>query len=103
MPCRIPDAALIPIARFGTSNRGRLKHIYRVGLEHRYGKMMQTLAGIHYNFSLPDEFWETFQELQENRETLPEFSFRLVFQDDSQFSSSFLAAPLPLRRLTCAL
>ncbi len=80
MPCRIPDADLIPIARFGTSNSGRLKHIYRVGLEHRYGKMMQTLAGIHYNFSLPDEFWEALQELQESRGTLQTFRSASYFR-----------------------
>ncbi len=80
MPCRIPDAASIPIARFGTSNRGRLKHIYRVGLAHRYGKMMQTLAGIHYNFSLPDDFWEAFQQQQENRESLQTFRSSSYFK-----------------------
>ncbi len=80
MPCRIPNDALIPIARFGTSNRGRLKHIYRVGLEHRYGKMMQTLAGIHYNFSLPDAFWETFQQQQENQEPLQTFRSASYFR-----------------------
>ena len=61
MPCRIPDPDLIPIARYGSSNIGKMKHIYRLGLEHRYGKMMQSIAGIHYNFSLPDELWQTIQ------------------------------------------
>src|SRR5690606_14535025 len=27
---------------------------------HRYGKPMQCIAGIHYNFSLPDDFWALF-------------------------------------------
>ncbi len=43
MPCRIEGEDAIQIARFGHSNVGRLKYIYRVGLEHRYGKMMQLL------------------------------------------------------------
>ncbi len=79
MPCHIADAAAIPIARFGSSNIGRLKHIYRVGLEHRYGKMMQTIAGIHYNFSLPDDFWRALQIQQGNLEPLQ------VFRSSSYF------------------
>lgn len=63
MPCDIASEALIRIAEYGSSNVGQLKHIYRVGLEHRYGKMMQTIAGIHYNFSLPETFWPVYQEL----------------------------------------
>lgn len=73
MPCHIPDSEAIPVARYGSSNIGRLKHIYRVGLAHRYGKMMQTIAGIHYNFSLPDDFWRSFQELQGNTDSLQSF------------------------------
>src|SRR5215472_723340 len=54
MPCRLPAEDQIPIGRFGTSNIGRMKTVYRVGLSHRYGRRMQTISGIHYNFSLPD-------------------------------------------------
>jgi len=54
MPCRLPAEEAIPIGRFGTSNIGRMKTVYRVGLSHRYGRRMQTISGIHYNFSLPD-------------------------------------------------
>src|SRR5215831_14321032 len=54
MPCRLPDEDQIPIGRYGTSNIGRMKTIYRTGLSHRYGRHMQTISGIHYNFSLPD-------------------------------------------------
>ncbi len=80
MPCHIPDSASIPIAQFGSSNIGQLKHIYRVGLEHRYGKKMQIIAGIHYNFSLPDEFWRPFQKQQENKETLQSFRSSCYFK-----------------------
>jgi glutamate--cysteine ligase len=80
MPCHIPDPASIPIARFGSSNIGQLKHIYRVGLSYRYGKMMQTIAGIHYNFSLPDDFWRAFQEQQENTDTLQSFRSASYFR-----------------------
>lgn len=82
MPCHINNEAEIPIARFGSSNIGQLKHIYRVGLEHRYGKMMQTIAGIHYNFSLPDNFWQALQAQQGNTDSLQSFRsasyFRLI-------------------------
>ena len=73
MPCRINDAELIPIAEFGTSNKGLMKHIYRIGLKHRYGSMMQSIAGIHYNFSLPDDFWKSLQLLKKNKEDLQSF------------------------------
>lgn len=80
MPCHIPDATSIPIARFGSSNIGQLKHIYRVGLEHRYGKMMQIIAGIHYNFSLSDDFWRAFQEQQGNTKTSQAFRSSSYFK-----------------------
>jgi len=80
MPCHIPDAGSIPIARYGTSNLGQLKHIYRVGLEHRYGRMMQTIAGIHYNFSLPDAFWRALQELRGNTDSLQSFRSSRYFR-----------------------
>ncbi len=57
MPCRIPADDAIPLARYGESNVGRMKTIYRRGLGHRYGRHMQTIAGIHFNYSLPDSFW----------------------------------------------
>ncbi len=57
MPCKLPAEQDIPIARYGTSNVGRAKTVYRVGLSHRYGRRMQTISGIHYNFSLPEAAW----------------------------------------------
>src|SRR5712692_4895709 len=57
MPCSLPDENAIPIARYGTSNIGRAKTVYRIGLSHRYGRRMQMIAGLHYNFSLPDSAW----------------------------------------------
>ena len=64
MPCHIPSEEAIRIAEYGTSNIGQLKHIYRVGLQYRYGKMMQCIAGIHYNFSLPETFWPVWRDLK---------------------------------------
>ena len=57
MPCPLPAEEDIPIAYYGTSNIGQLKYVYRKGLALRYGKTMQCIAGIHYNFSLPEKLW----------------------------------------------
>ncbi|MSQ49310.1 MAG: glutamate--cysteine ligase, partial [Betaproteobacteria bacterium] len=35
------------------SNIGRAKTVYRTGLANRYGRRMQAISGIHYNWSLP--------------------------------------------------
>jgi len=53
MPCNLPADEAIPIGRYGTSNVGRAKTVYRTGLSYRYGRRMQAISGIHYNFSLP--------------------------------------------------
>ncbi len=53
MPCRLPGDETIPLGRYGTSNVGRAKSVYRMGLGHRYGRRMQTISGIHYNWSMP--------------------------------------------------
>lgn len=54
MPCGLPTDETIPLGRYGSSNVGRAKSVYRMGLGHRYGRRMQTISGIHYNWSLPD-------------------------------------------------
>jgi glutamate--cysteine ligase len=64
MPCRLPPEADIPIANFGTSNIGRLKHVYRQGLAVRYGKTMQCIAGIHFNWSLHEDVWRVLREAE---------------------------------------
>lgn len=63
MPCIVEGNESIPIAQYGTSNLGKLKTLYRVGLDHRYGRLMQTIAGIHYNLSFPDKFWKTYMPI----------------------------------------
>lgn len=57
MPCVLNGEKSVPIANYGKSNSGMMKHVYRHGLWHRYGRIMQAITGIHYNFSLPDELW----------------------------------------------
>jgi glutamate--cysteine ligase len=54
MPCGLPADDAIPLGQYGTSNVGRAKTVYRSGLGYRYGRRMQTISGIHYNWSVPD-------------------------------------------------
>ena len=53
MPCGLPTDETIPLGMYGSSNVGRAKSVYRMGLGLRYGRRMQTISGIHYNWSLP--------------------------------------------------
>ncbi len=65
MPCVLGGDAEIPIARYGSSNIGRMKHIYRVGLGLRYGRVMQAISGVHFNYSFPAHFWPVWQAVNE--------------------------------------
>jgi glutamate--cysteine ligase len=62
MPCLLPSDDEIPIGYYGTSNVGRTKTVYRNGLKHRYGSRMQTISGLHYNFSLPPSSLQALQQ-----------------------------------------
>lgn len=73
MPCTLTKEADIPIAQYGSSNLGQLKHIYRRGLCHRYGKAMQIIAGIHFNFSFSEEFWIFYKELLNDKQSMFDF------------------------------
>ncbi len=73
MPCRLPAEADIPIARYGDSNVGRFKYLYRLGLALRYGKTMQCIAGIHYNFSLPEALWAKLQQAEGDTQPLQDY------------------------------
>lgn len=61
MPCRLPADDDIPLGQYGKSNLGRAKTVYRNGLAHRYGRRMQTISGVHYNFSMPEAAWPILQ------------------------------------------
>ncbi|WP_323125558.1 glutamate--cysteine ligase [Pseudidiomarina terrestris] len=58
MPCFVGDATDIHIARYGDSHSGHMKNLYRQGLTYRYGGGMQIIAGVHFNFSIPQAMWE---------------------------------------------
>lgn len=62
MPCVLEGDENIPVAQYGNSNVATMKTAYRKGLGNRYGRLMQTIAGIHYNFSLPPQMWAVLQQ-----------------------------------------
>ncbi len=63
MPCMLDDdEESIRLAEYGTSNVGRFKTLYRKGLGVRYGRRMQTISGVHYNVSFPDQLFEELQK-----------------------------------------
>ena len=68
MPVGIEGDETIPIARYGTSNIGRMKHVYRKGLAYRYGRTMQAIAGVHFNYSVNEALWPVLAEILGHRE-----------------------------------
>ncbi len=73
MPCPLSSEAVIRIAEYGDSNIGRMKNLYRRGLHNRYGSLMQTISGIHFNFSMPDAFWAPYQKICGDQQSLQDF------------------------------
>ena len=73
MPCRIPSGDNVPIAVYGSSNPGKMRTVYRRGLGFRYGRAMQTIAGVHFNYSAPLEFWRAFHDREQSRLGLKDF------------------------------
>lgn len=53
MPPILPNPEQIEPANFGSSGLGQFKRLYRVGLSYRYGREMQLISGMHFNYSLP--------------------------------------------------
>ena len=74
MPCVLESDDRIPIARYGSSNVGMMKHVYRRGLGWRYGRTMQTISGVHFNYSFPERLWATLQRAE--RDSRPARQFR---------------------------
>lgn len=73
MPCPQGKEADIPIAQYGDSNIGKLKTLYRHGLSNRYGRLMQIISGIHYNFSMPESFWQPYQKICNHSGSIQDF------------------------------
>lgn len=90
MPCALPESeSEIPVARYGNSHNGQMKTVYRVGLGHRYGRSMQTVAGIHYNFSLPNAFWAYFHAKENSLLSLEAYKDQRYFSLIRNFRRHF--------------
>lgn len=80
MPCKLDGESSIRIAEYGDSNIGQLKYVYREGLAHRYGRVMQSIAGLHFNFSIDDQLWTALKEQSKNKEqSLQDFKSEQYF------------------------
>ncbi|YCH29781.1 glutamate--cysteine ligase [Erwinia sp. D4-22] len=81
MPCVIENSDDIQLAQYGSSNIGRMKTLYREGLKNRYGALMQTISGVHYNFSLPLSFWQAWagvKDMESGKEAISAGYLRLI-------------------------
>ncbi len=87
MPCIVESEEKIPIARYGSSNVAKMKETYRRGLSYRYGSLMQTIAGIHFNFSMPDSFWSDYFEFDSSGESPDQLPTRLQAQKSDKYFS----------------
>lgn len=79
MPCPLEGETKIPIAHFGNSNVAKMKTTYRNGLGHRYNRAMQTISGIHYNFSLNQNFFVHLQKSLNDSQPHSEFKTQQYF------------------------
>lgn len=79
MPCVLGEEKNIPLAQYGTSNVAKMKTIYRLGLGLRYGRVMQTISGVHYNFSLNEKFWANYQKMLGDTQAIADFKSEQYF------------------------
>jgi glutamate--cysteine ligase len=79
MPCGIEGDLSVPIAEYGSSNIGQMKHVYRKGLWHRYGRTMQAIAGIHFNYSAPEALWPVLHQHSGSDSSLEAFISEAYF------------------------
>ncbi|MFT7560222.1 MAG: glutamate--cysteine ligase [Flavobacteriales bacterium] len=89
MPCVLGGEDGIPVAQYGSSNNAKMKTIYRKGLGRRYGRNMQTVAGIHYNFSLPNAFWAHFQQKENSLLSIEKYKNKRYFSMIRNFRRHF--------------
>jgi glutamate--cysteine ligase len=73
MPCAIRGDASIPLAQFGRSNIGRMKTVYRHGLGVRYGRIMQAISGVHFNYSFSSHLWDVLEHVNKSSQQRQDF------------------------------
>jgi glutamate--cysteine ligase len=79
MPCAIDGDASIPLAQFGRSNVGRMKTVYRRGLGLRYGRIMQAISGVHFNYSFGPGLWDVLKDINRSTATHQDFTSEQYF------------------------
>ena len=85
MPCILAGETSIPLAKYGQSNAGKMKTVYREGLGLRYGREMQVIAGVHFNFSIADNFWEIYSQFENSPKTKNQTAFLQDFSSNGYF------------------
>jgi glutamate--cysteine ligase len=73
MPASFASDASIPLAQFGRSNVGKMKTVYRHGLGMRYGRIMQAISGVHFNYSFPADLWEALEAINQSKRPRQDF------------------------------
>lgn len=79
-PCVLPEEKEIPLADFGTGERGQKETAYREFLSRKYGKKVQMISGIHYNFSFKEQFVKTLCDSCESQDSFREFRNNLYLK-----------------------
>ena len=85
MPPEIADPASVPIADYGSSDVARMKSLYRLGLSHRYGRVMQMIAGFHVNVSFPEPLFQAMHGISQAKETLADYRSQAYMNLIQQF------------------
>lgn len=80
MPCQIHDFTNVNLADYGDSYQGRLKRLYRKGLQNRYGSAMQLISGLHFNTSYSDEFFSNLAAKEASNLLLQDFKNQIYFK-----------------------
>ncbi|WP_420422623.1 bifunctional glutamate--cysteine ligase GshA/glutathione synthetase GshB [Simkania sp.] len=78
MPCELRDN--ITNAKYGSSSAAQTKELYRKGLCYRYGKKLQMISSLHFNFSFSQTFWDFFYDLCGSKKTKQDFINDIYFK-----------------------
>ncbi len=79
MPGHLHGDASVPIALFGSSNVGHMKTVYRNGLSLRYGRIMQAISGVHFNYSFSTHLWDVLEHVLESKQPRQDFKSEQYF------------------------
>jgi glutamate--cysteine ligase len=79
IPAKTKNGSEITIANFGKSNKAYFKEIYRKGLAKRYGSTMQSISGVHFNYSFDSSFWKSLK-LNPNESDTKELKSKVYFR-----------------------